>query len=78
MTRYARRIEWVLEPVDVNEDIIDPWHYKTEREARAHVDVAFKRFPEAVRVDMARCTRTGNDDEGEVKRDYDYRATFAR
>lgn len=76
--RYSETVEWVLEPVDQYADILDPMHYPTEREARKHVAAAFDRFPEAVRVDMARCVRTGSDDEGEVKRDYDYRAAFLR
>ena len=77
-SRYSRLTEWVLEPVDEHGDILDPMHYPNEREARKSVNAAFSRFPEAVRVDLAKCIRIGNNDEGEVKRDYDYVAAFDR
>lgn len=75
--KVTRSTEWVVEPVDQYEDIIDPIH--TDKRGVAQVvETVFSNFPEAVYADVAACHRRGSEAEGETDRRYDYQRRFYR
>jgi hypothetical protein len=63
--------EWVVEPLDADGDIIDGYYFdeKDRDEALAQL----KSFAGAP-VDFGLCRHAGNDVEGELDRQYAYRA----
>lgn len=64
MSAYKVTYEWVWELVDVHGEILDCGYCSTYREAQALA-------PEGI-IDYALCRRVGNDDDGEVDREYAY------
>ena len=63
MTRDRVTYEWVWELMD-GEEILDCGYYPTYREAKSDA-------PDGV-VEFALCRRVGNDDDGEIEREYAY------
>lgn len=62
--------EWVVEPCNADGDIIDPAFVLRERDTAREVAAAWSLEP--AYIDVARVTRYGHFETGEVDREYDY------
>lgn len=70
-------VEWVIEPVNADGDIIDPQHFEREP-LRGDILNVLAGHSDAMHADVAKCRRLGSEAEGEVDREYSYRTRTYR
>lgn len=76
MSRLKKIVEWVLEPCDVNDDIIDPCHYTTRDLARGDASAMFMRYPDAVYVDLAKRSEWWDETDNLEDDQYEYHMRY--
>lgn len=71
--RSKVQYEWVAEPIDKDDDIIDPMYSATLNEAKSW---SIEDFDGAVKIKIALVRNLGNDEEGLQDRQYAYLDNF--